>query len=116
MNEKNALDFDQTIIQGDRYVRNFRLEDADQNPMDLTGYGVRGQIRTTPASGDAVDFTASLINAAGGEISLSLTPGETAGLTPGINAYDVELYNLTDADDVIKILKGRIRVRAEVTR
>lgn len=116
MNEKNALDFDQTIIQGSTYSRNFRLEIEDNGPINLTGFGLRGQIRPTATSDNATDFDINILDAVQGQINIFLSPADTAELTPGINVYDIELYNLTDATDVKKIMKGRMRVRAEVTR
>lgn len=85
-------------------------------PMDLTGYSVRMQVRPDAASReifvqlDAANGRAAI---AGGTVSLALTAEETGRLTFGDAVYDVLLES---AENVIRLIEGKATISPGVTR
>jgi hypothetical protein len=92
------------------------------DPIDLYGYSARMQVR---ASADASDIVLSLasdgsedgditLGGAEGTIVLQVEADITADLTPGSYKYDLEVEN---ADGFVrKLLKGKFKVTAEITK
>jgi len=82
--------------------------------VDLTGYAVRGKIRKSYSSFNSVDFTAAVIDAAAGQIEISLESDVTAAMKPGRYLYDVEIVN-TISSRVQRIVEGQFEVMPGVT-
>lgn len=86
-------------------------------PADLSNYSVAAKYKKEYFTPDAQanSFTASITNEANGEISLSLTPAQTANLQIQQKyVYDVTLTN-TSTDFKSRILQGNIIVSPGVT-
>jgi len=80
----------------------------------LTGYSVTSQIRKWRGSTTATDFTTAIPSPASqGKILLSLTPAETATLTPGRHVYDV-VITLNETKELV--VEGSVLIREGVTR
>lgn len=104
--------------QGATFTREITWLDAEGNPVDLTNYSARMQVRATAASAS----TLLSLTSAGGDISLGGTAGTititvtataTAAVAAGCYVYDLELV---DGATVYRILQGDFTVDAEVTR
>lgn len=103
------------IRQGATFQQTFVFKQMDGVPVDLTGYGIRSQIRKTPSSTTKViDISASIPAPLEGKIELSLTDTQTTALPAGVYVYDVELYVI--GGNVERVLEGAITVTPEVTR
>lgn len=105
--------------QGASFTRTFTLKDSDDIIIDLTGYKGRMHIRRD------VDATTSLmslttengrmsISSVLGEITISLTPTETASI-PRNGVYDLEIYKEATGE-VHRVVKGMFLLDKEVTR
>ena len=80
----------------------------------MTGYTVTSQIRKWRGSATATDFTTAIpAPATQGKILVSLTPAETAALTPGRHVYDV-LITINDTKELV--VEGSVLIREGVTR
>lgn len=101
------------IDQGSTYSVNLDLTDENGDVIDLTGYTANSQIRKWYTSlTSAATFTTS-INAASGELTLSLTANQTSNLVAGRYVYDVEI----DQNGVIsRIVEGIVTVTPQVTK
>ena len=79
----------------------------------MTGYTVAAKISKHHASTNQTAFTATVSNAAGGEIKLILTDVQTAALAPGRQVYDI----LLTAPDGTKerVVEGMAIIRDGVT-
>lgn len=95
---------------------------SDQ-PLDLTGYTFRGQIRRNERAQSVIDeFDFDCPSPKEGWYEFSLSPEQTSALGAGpslsspqsIYAYDIEMES--PEGDVSALLYGTIRVKAEVTR
>lgn len=109
--------YDTTMNQGDTWRRNVAWSDANENPIDLTGFQARMQLRT---SADAADVVIELTTENGrinitlpNSIDLEIAAVDTATIPAGSYKYDLEMVN---GADVHKLLRGKIKVIAEVTK
>lgn len=113
------------IDQGSDFTLNMSLLDADDQPVDLTGAQILGQIRKT-ASSDVVEteFDFIPVNLANGEFIISLPaiktsllkvlPSYSAERTLTQYAYDVKI--IYSDGSINRILSGTISISPEVTR
>lgn len=99
------------IDQGSTYSVSISISNSDGDPLNITGYSSRAQLRKHYTSSNAVTFQTSLST---GEVGLSLTSAQTALLTPGRYVYDVELID--SSNNVTRIVEGIVTVTPEVTR
>ena len=116
-----------TIEQGTTFTRVFKYKDENGAPVDLTGYDVRMQIRSsydsavlaslTSGSGDFVVSVPP--DAADGvtdknQIKLTISATNTAAYTFDQALYDIELESETGV--VTRLLQGKIKLSREVTK
>jgi hypothetical protein len=100
------------IDQGSTYSSAIRVKNSDGSPYPLDGYSVRGQVRKSYNSQNAINFeinTTDNIN-----INISLTSEQTRSLKPGRYVYDVEIYN--EGGHVIRVAEGQIEISPACTR
>jgi len=104
-----------TIEQGADFTRVLSLKEND-SVMNLTGYSVASQMRSTHDSNTVVGaFTGTVSNGSGGEITLLMSNSTTGGIEEGIYQYDVEITN-GSSGRVTRILQGKVTVTPQVTR
>lgn len=103
------------IYQGATFSKSLYFNTKDGRPVDLTGYSFRGQLRVDFDDVEPqADFTCTIVDAAAGVLSVSLSDTVTAALEPGILKYDLEMVrpNLT----VLRLIQGKATVDPEVTK
>ena len=111
------------IEQGATFPLYIKWQDPDGNPIDLTGYRIRMQIRQTPGSASTLlSFDSS-----------SLTTGQTIGSLDSAGVIDLELsaaltaalsFTLAEWDltatsaggEVTRLVEGKASVSPGVTR
>ena len=99
-----------TMDQGTTFSTQITLTDANNNPLNLTGYTGESQMRKWYTSNTATNFNIALAN---GVIILSMDANTTASITDGRYVYDVKL---TDASgNVTRIVEGQVTVTPEVS-
>lgn len=116
-----------TIEQGTTFERIFKYKDEDGNPLDLSGYDIRMQIRSsfdsailanlTSGSGDfviSVPADAAEGVTAKNQIKLTISASHTAAYTFDQARYDIELEST--AGVVTRLLQGKIKLSREVTK
>lgn len=109
---------DITIQQGDSFdlPLKIRTKLADQStvPVDLTGHVGKAQIRaSTVATEVMAEFTVTITDGAQGELTASLTPGQTTAIT-GNGVWDLET---TAPDGEVRTwVGGNVTLLKEVTR
>jgi hypothetical protein len=106
-----------TIEQGATFSRTISLTDEDGVAIDLTGASVAGQIRKDYTSDTAYNFTLTITDEPGGEITWVLSAATSQDMPVSETdryVYDVEV---TYADGTIeRILEGNVKLTPEVTR
>lgn len=108
--------YELTIDQGATFAATIELKDYfTNNPIDITGYSARSQIRKNYDSTTSNNFTVSIQDASNGNISMSMTASNTANLKPGRYVYDLEIEE-TSSGEVTRIIQGVAVVTPQVTR
>ena len=102
------------ITRGDTESVVVTMTSDGTTPVDISGRTYRSQIRTTKdASTIDASFTCTVTSALIGEVTCSMTAGDTAALVVGIHYWDFEENN---SGVVSTILAGTVNVLADVTR
>lgn len=115
----DTLDF--TEEQGDTFRVQLQWLDEHETRVPLVGYDAVMQLRSSADSADVVHELSVtnggivLEDATGSEtITLFISAVDTAAITAGTYKYDLEMV---DADaNVTKIIKGKFKLVAEVTK
>ena len=115
----SAGELDLLIEQGATFQKKLIWQDADGNPIDITNYTGRMQVRE---SKDATVILVELttvngritIGGANGEIDLEIDATTTAALTFSSAVYDLELEDTGGI--VTRLVEGKVKLSFEVTR
>ncbi len=108
--------YELTIDQGSTFAITVELKDYFTNdPLNLTGYTARSQIRKDYNSSTSNNFTVSIQDAANGNISMSMTASNTSNLKAGRYVYDLEIEE-TVSSEITRVLQGVAIVTPQVTR
>ena len=111
------------INQGATWQIEVEYLDPDGDPVDLTGYEIRMQVRSTYADQDGsntplVDLSigsgVTVTSAVGGTFRLTIDRDDSVALPPGNWVYDMEIESA--GGQVTRLFYGRALVRPEVTR
>jgi hypothetical protein len=101
------------VDQGTTFSSSINLTDDEGNPINLTGYTGRSQMRKHYTSTNSQSFSVSL-NGELGTINLSMAANQTSTIVPGRYVYDVEI--VSGANVVSRVVEGIVTVTPEVTR
>ena len=102
-----------TLDQGSSFLSNIFYLDSNKNPIDISAFSARSQMRRSYYSANAIQFSCNITDGANGKITLSLTPGQTANIRGQRYLYDLEIFN---SSEVIKVSEGIVTVNFEITR
>ena len=118
-----------TIEQGSTLSFELQYKDASRNPIDLSGYSGRMQLRETVDSstvlialsssrdvdGTGLNFSGSngVTPPASGSIGVYISAASSSALTFNEAVYDLEIVS---GSVVTRILEGKVRLSKEVTR
>lgn len=110
---------DMFIPQGSTYVHTFTYVDADETAINITDYTARMHIRENVDSSDTIYEASSttgelVITGIEGEVELTISATDTAGFTFTTAVYDIEI--VSPDDEVIRLVKGKVKLDKEVTR
>jgi hypothetical protein len=118
-----------TIEQGATLNIPLQWSDGDGNPVDLSGYSARMQIRPNATSDKVYVSLSSVMGLDGSGINLSgsngSTPLSSGSMAICISAYSSSLLTFSDAvydlemvysDTVTRLIEGNIRLSKNVTR
>lgn len=87
---------------------------SNGTPVDLTGAAVTAQLRETPDATTGHAFTATVTDAAAGQVSLVLADSVTATLAPMVHVYDVQV--LSGGVTTTYGVGSQVKVTADTTR
>lgn len=105
--------------QGDHLQLTLNLKDSFNNLINLNGYGVRGQVRTSYGATGILLNLNPIISGDGssGVVSINIDSYISKNIPIGVHLYDIERYPIGDEDgNVIKILQGKFSILPEITR
>jgi len=101
------------IDQGTTFVEYVIYKDKNKNVVNIAGLTPRAMMKRSYYSSNATTFTSVVNSNTNGNITISLTAGETANLKYGRYVYDIELF---DNNNVYRVQEGIITVYPEVTK
>ena len=105
------------LEQGSTFGLTITYKDSSGNPINLTGYDARMQMRRTYDDTSLIDLTTNngriSLGGVAGTVTLSIAAGDTAALPSVEGVYDLELVS---GDIVDKLLAGTFTIAREVTR
>jgi len=102
------------IEQGSDYNTSIILDDVNGEPMNLTDYTGKSQIRKSYYSSNATaEFVVSINDPTSGTITLDLSANTTSNIAAGRYVYDV--FIKSDANVKTKVLEGIVNVLPQVT-
>jgi hypothetical protein len=107
-----------TGYQGDYIQLTLNLKDSNGSAVNLSGYQVRGQVRTSyGASGVLLDLNPTITSGVSGIIAININSYVSADLPVSDHIYDIERYpsGLVTGNS-IKLMRGRFSILPEVTR
>lgn len=102
------------IDAGSNYVNIISAVDTINQPLILTGYTVKSQIRKSPTSTTFYNFTATIYNDTLGQIKLELTAVQTAAIASGRWLYDVEITSPSSIKT--RVIEGIVTITPQITQ
>ena len=102
------------IDQGTTFSSIITLNNQNGTPMNLTGFTVKSQFRKSYQSSTATSFTASIYDAAAGQIRLQLAPADSSNVRAGRYLYDIELTS--PVGEKTRPLEGLVIITPEITK
>lgn len=102
------------IEQGATFNTTINVEDTAGAAINLYGYTANSMMRKSYYSSSATTITSTVTGTANGEITLTVSATNTAGLTPGRYVYDVIITSSTSV--VTRVVEGIVTVLPSVTR
>jgi len=102
------------IEQGATFNTTINVEDTAGAAINLYGYTANSMMRKSYYSSCATTITSTVTGTANGEVTLSVSATNTAGLTPGRYVYDVIITSPTSV--VTRVVEGIVTVLPSVTR
>jgi len=107
-----------TGYQGDHIQLTLNLKESNSLPINLSGYGVRGQVRASYGStGILLDLNPTIISNQSGSVQININSYVSADIPISDHIYDIERYPsgiLTG--NSIKLMRGKFSILPEVTR
>ena len=104
--------YDIAIGRGETLRRIVKLKKNGQY-IDLTGYQAKSQVRETPDGGTLICEISTTIDTEENQIILTIADNVTAGIVPGVYAWDLRVT--LDSDIVKYYVGGKFTVLPTVT-
>lgn len=113
-----ATSYNISTYQGDFLQAILSVKDTNNNPINLAGYDVRGQVRTSYGStGIFLNLNPTITSNISGLINISIPSETTENIPVGIYVYDIERYPAgMETGNSIKLMVGKFIVLPESTR
>jgi hypothetical protein len=119
-----AGNYNFTIEQGATFTRTLKYKDSSGNPINLSDYAIRMQIREKISSTTSIisltesstsgGSIISVINTGdGNSFTIKISATDTAAMSFDTAAYDLEIER---DNNVTRLLQGRVKLSKEVTR
>lgn len=111
-----------TMVQGDSFIEEFILEDVNGNPINITGWNAKLDVRRSKSDGVTVlSFTMGdglEMDVLNGIVRLKIVPADTASIAYSGDSlaavYDLQLT--TETNTVLTPVGGTFNILKDVTR
>lgn len=106
------------VVQGDTFVIQVTYEDPNGDPIDLTSFSARMDVRNEPGGkilcASITNDNGISIDGSNGILTITLSPSQTRRLTTPSAAYQLQIISTSDI--YTTILKGYFSVYPAVVR
>jgi hypothetical protein len=102
------------IDQGSDYSNVITVSASNGQPLNLTGYTVKSQIRKSYTSSIAYNFATSIFAPASGKVRLQLSAAASEAIPPGRYLYDVEITSEAGAKK--RVVEGIVTTTPQITQ
>lgn len=104
--------YDLTIKRGDTFVLDFEYENADETPIDLTGFTVTFHVAEHAGATKVIDVSTSSgeIVITTNRVVVTLPKATTTALTAGTYVYDVQI----ESTNKETILTGKVTITDDI--
>lgn len=105
------------IQQGTTWAMEWTVTDDTDQPLDVTGWGVKSQIRATPEAETVLHEWSNVAGNAvpgNGSVMITVSPATSSAWTWRSGVFDIELTNLSG--QVARLDEGTVEVSPEITR
>jgi hypothetical protein len=102
------------IDQGSDYSNIITVTGSNGQPINLTGFTVKSQIRKSFGSTIAYEFTPTIFAPATGKIRMQLSSESSEEIVPGRYLYDVEITSPSGIKT--RVVEGIVTVTPQITR
>jgi len=113
MSSLTALTYDLYIEQNATFKAAAQLVDANKQPLNLSTYIPKGQIRKNYKSDPIMTFSTLIADPSSGKIYITLTDEQTKQLPSGHLVYDVTLEDSNG--NKYRVIEGTVEVSPYVT-
>jgi uncharacterized protein YbcV (DUF1398 family) len=104
-----------TVDQGSTFETTLDLVNDDGSAINVANYLFSGQIRKSYYSANATaNLTITIVNAANGNVNISLNAATTTNIKAGRYLYDVKMTDV--ANTVTRVVEGIITITPQVTK
>lgn len=102
------------VDAGTTYSNIITVAATTGQPLDLTNYTVKSQMRKSYSSSIAYNFTASIYDATAGKVRLQLNPTQSEAIPAGRWLYDVEITS--PSGNKTRVVEGIVTVTPQITQ
>ena len=103
------------IDQGSDFSREISLTQVDGTPLSLIGKTLNAHIRKNYTSTVAYAFATTVIEAATGKISISLSAANSLRIKPGRHVFDI-IVTTAESGAKVRVLEGNVDITPSITR
>jgi uncharacterized protein YbcV (DUF1398 family) len=104
-----------TVDQGSTFESTIDLVSDDGAVINVAGYVFTGQLRKSYYSANATaNLTLTIVNAANGNVKVSISAANTANIKAGRYLYDIKMRDTSNT--VTRLVEGVITITPQVTR
>lgn len=111
-----TLNYPLKINQGESWETIFPVVDSLNEPVNITGWSARAQVRHGPLEPVLYEWSAgnSNLTLSGSAVTLTVTPAVSSTWSFTEGSYDLELTDTLGR--VYRIAEGSVKVKQEITR
>ena len=102
------------LDQGSDYSNIITVASSNGQPLNLSNYTVKSQLRKSYTSSIAYAFTASVYSAALGQVRLQLSAAQSELIPPGRYLYDLEVSSQSGTKT--RVVEGIVTVTPQITQ
>jgi hypothetical protein len=104
-----------TIDQGATFTASIDLAQDDETAINVATSTFTSQIRKSYySSNPTANLTVSILDAANGKISLSLSASQTSNIRAGRYLYDVKM--VSSSNTTLRLIEGIVTVTPQISR